>query len=175
MGSWGSGPFDSDSALDYLGDLAQTHASRSVDGVHTVAPGPVDRPAATEALRSVLVASPPDNEDQRWALDAMYAAAGLVAAALAGKDPSVVSGTRLFAAMAAHAAGELPAGSDDEVLGLDNHCGFVALLDLSSAVSLHGPAVAAVATLSAATVWLDGWDDLAEITDQLTRLARVLA
>ena len=175
MGSWGSGPFDSDSALDYLGDLAQTHASRSVDGVHTVAPGSVDRLAATGALRSVLVASPAYNEDQRWALDAMYAAAGLVAAALAGKDPSVVSGTRLFAAMAAHAAGELPAGSDDEVLGLDNHCGFVALLDLSSAVSLHGPAVAAVATLSAATVWLDGWDDLAEITDQLTRLARVLA
>ena len=175
MGSWGSGPFDSDSALDYLGDLAQAVASSSADDDYAIAPGSVDRPAVTEALRVVLTATPAPGEDQRWALDCMYAAAGLVAAALAGKDPSVVSGTRLFAAMAAHAAGELPAGSDDEVLGLDNHCGFVALLDLSSAVSLHGPAVAAVATLSAATVWLDGWDDLAEITDQLTRLARVLA
>jgi len=175
MGSWGTGPFDSDSALDYLGDLAQAVASSSADDDYAIAPGSVDRPAVTEALRVVLTATPAPGEDQRWALDCMYAAAGLVAAALAGKDPSLVSGTRLFAAMAAGPGGQLPVGDDDQVLGLDNHCGFVALLDRSSADALRVPALAAVATLAAAGRWLDGWNDVAEITDQLTRLARVLA
>jgi hypothetical protein len=70
MGAWGTGPFDNDAALDFLGDLADGPADEVTDGLHTAMTEVVDEPDYLEG---------PD-------VDAAVAAACLIAARI---DPSV--------------------------------------------------------------------------------------
>lgn len=160
MGAWGHGPFDSDAALDYLGRIADTHAS--VDDDYDIVAGSVDHPAVTRMLRAVMASTD--------LLDAaeMYAAAGLVAAAL---DPALTpasSGTRLGAALDAAATGQ-----QLTPLGLDAHCGHLTLLRPEDAAQLVPAARAAVSRLRQMDAWTRTWRD--DITPTLDALDAALA
>lgn len=143
VGAWGLGPFDSDTALDLFGDLAHRFAERDDDG--DVVAGSVDVAAVTAELREVLGSAQTASSG-----DEIYAAAGLVAAALHPllADRRENSGTRLFAHLEAGVAADL---------GLGSHCGYLALLPLEAALSLREQAVAAVQGLAANEGWLGRW------------------
>jgi hypothetical protein len=170
MGAWGTGPFDSDGGLDYLGDVeAAAGARRDDDGKLDLASFRAD--AVHEELRRALAM----DDGAAEAVDAAgwydhaarYAAAGLVAARLTGQ-PSANIGTRLLDRLAG------ATGSED--LGLDRHCGYLELLDQDSAERLRDNAVAAVAALRADESWLDSWSSSRnDVMSQLDNLARELA
>lgn len=133
MGAWGTGPFDNDSALDYLSDLAARYAQ--VNGDYDIVPGSVRADAVRDQLRAAMS----DITDEEIA----YVAAGLVVAALTGATPAN-TGTRLHD----------PAGND---LHLDAHCGYLALLDAEHAATLREDAKAALTALGTRTAWLHTW------------------
>lgn len=175
MGAWGTGPFDSDNALDFLDDLARRCAEHDEDTGELI-PGSVQHTKVRAALRTALrEITQIDNPAglAGWRCEAAYAAAGLVAAARTGHDPEAPSHTRLFDAMQARADGHsLAAGADP--LGLASHCGNLALLDPASADALTADAVAAVRSLGQATEWLQTWKDPDDVRDQLGRLEHAL-
>ena len=143
MGTWGFGPFDSDGALDFLGDLAMVHARTADDG--SVLPGSVDAAGIAVALRVALQAvtrAPEEPVVPGFDEENAYAAAGLVAAALSTAVPAESRGTRLL--------GDAGSGPGD-VLGLGAHCGFVALLPHAVARRLLPYAIAAVDALTTPT------------------------
>lgn len=168
MGAWGFGPFDSDGALDYLGDLAGEHAKQDDEG--EIDPATVDRPAVLAQLRAALAAvtvAPAENEYRTATCENAYAAAGLVAAVLAGHDAAEQSGTRLGAAL----AGEV----DPDPLGLAAHCGFVAVLDPDTAGTLRPDAARAVTALRDERDYVQIWTDQQQFLTLLAALEVALA
>ncbi len=158
MGAWGTGPFDSDGALDYLGDLEEISGAAR-NGADEVDSATVNRAAVLEQLRRTLAGAGEQ--------DLLYAAAGLVAARLVGQ-PSRNTGTRLFDRIF------VGQGFPQE-LGLDRHCGYLGLIDRSTAEQLQGDAMKAVAALRGDEPWLGTWNSPAAIVTQLERLALELA
>lgn len=171
MGAWGYGPFDSDQSLDYLGDLAHQHAR--TDDNHDIVPGSVNREAVLAELRRALsvdlAAAATEKILDEVAFTEAYAAAGLVAAAVTGKTADTPSGTRLFARID---------GTDDTVenpLGLDHHCGYVALLTAADATALVPAARAAATAMAAATLWHRDWSDPARMKSSQDALVDTLS
>ena len=79
MGVWSTGPFGSDGALDYLGGLADKHATVGPD--YTIVPGSVDHGAVLADLTSALAAitepaKTPEEEYRPATIEYAYAAAG---------------------------------------------------------------------------------------------------
>lgn len=153
----GTGPFGSDAALDWLGDLAEVAgATRSDTG--ELDPASVSKGAVFEEMRQVLAAvgetgAPGEQHDEAIP----YATAGLVAARLTGQSLAN-TGTRLL--------GGLADESGSENLGL---------IDRASAELLRDQATSAVTALRADQPWLDTWTSGADVVMQLERLAADLA
>lgn len=161
MGAWGLGPFDSDSALDFLGNLADRHAN--IDTDYRVVPGTVNHDGVHAALAEALAAvtRPATENEYRWGtVDEAYAAAGLVAAAVTGQHTDQPAGTSLF---------EQSTG-----LNLDRHCGYVDLLPADKAPALLPAAVRAVTAIQSETDWLEHWLDLDGVQQSLESLLAVL-
>lgn len=166
MGAWGTGPFDSDAALDYLGDLEDV-AGATRNDADELDPASVNHGAILNELRQALGMVGESAGPGEWHDEAIpYAAAGLVAARLTGQSPEN-TGTRLLGRL----AGET--GSED--LGLDRHCGYLGLLDQASAEQLRDHAVITVAALRADQPWLDTWRSGGDVVMQLDRLALELS
>lgn len=163
MGAWATGPFDNDSALDYLGSIASRHAAED-PSTGDIVPGSVNFAAVRDELRADLEASatgPSEDPSE------VYAAAGLVAAVRAGAaGPG--TGTRLAEVLGT--AGADRPGLD--ALSLGSHCGYVALLDPADVPDLLAPARAAVTALRADEEWLSEWSP--SIDDALAALEAAL-
>lgn len=161
VGAWGYGPFDSDSALDYLGDLADRVGQLNDEG--DLDPASVNHYDAADRLRRAMAAvSCPatPGEYRNEAVDCAYTAAGLVAAVLTGHHgPS--TGTTL---------GDNLPSSDDVHLSLHAHCGYAALLTTEDAADLRQAAQAAVAAIAKEGDWLSG-----RMVDHVHALAAALA
>jgi hypothetical protein len=167
MGAWGTGPFDSDGALDYLDDLeAWSGAARNKAG--EIEPASVNRAVVLEQLRRTL-AGASEQAGRGWSgsEELIYAAAGLVAARLTDQSPAD-TGTGLIPGI--RAGQGFP-----QNLGLDRHCGHLGLLDWHTAQLLQGIASRAVAALRADRSWHGEWRTPARLVAQLERLARALA
>ena len=167
MGVWSTGPFGSDGALDYLGGLADKHATVGPD--YTIVPGSVDHGAVLADLTSALAAitepaKTPEEEYRPATIEYAYAAAGLVAAVAAGHTADEQCGTSLL-------AGTNPV----DPLGLSNHCGYVALLRPEDAAGLREAAVTAVNSIATEEDWLSSWFRSDRIRGRLTLLARALS
>ena len=160
MGAWGSGPFDSDSGLDLLDGLTNRYAERDEDD--EVVPGSVQVEEVVRSLAQTLTQYTRDGESLQVDASSAYAAAGLVAAVLAGHTEGN-TGTRLFAG----------SGTDDP-LGLANHCGNTALLPREHAKALVPDATRAVETILRDREWLSTWNDPQEVRRSLRTLAGVL-
>lgn len=163
MGAWGLGPFDSDGALDFLGDLAHRHATMKDDDGYEIDPSSVRHDAVHAALLEALTAvtRPAAEGEYRWGtVDDAYASAGLVAAALTGQHTDSPKGTSLF--------------EQTRGLNLDRHCGYVDLLPTDRAVPLLPQAIAAVSAISTESDWVDHWNDPDSIREMLTDLLAVL-
>ena len=126
MGAWGQGPFDSDGALDYIDGLSaaldldlaedpsEDETSLTLDAQQTA--------LLVAEVQATLVDAPAASA---WQLSEVYAAAGLVAAALAGTR--AVAGTRLFSAFAKEANMDA---------GLERHMGLADLIPVEQATQL---------------------------------------
>jgi hypothetical protein len=68
MGAWGTGPFDNDAALDFLGDLADDSADAVADGLRTamteLPSHRSGRPVVFEGARSERMTSYDTSPDQ---------------------------------------------------------------------------------------------------------------
>lgn len=165
MGAWGTGPFDSDGALDYLDELERASGAARNDA-DEVDPATVNRVVVLDQLRRALATAqaghaPPGGRELP------YAAAGLVAARLTGQPPAS-AGTGLIDSLSAG----LPFPED---LGLDRHCGYLGLLDRDTARQLQADARQAVTALRADRSWHGEWNSPGRLLLQLDRLARALA
>jgi hypothetical protein len=167
MGAWGTGPFDSDGALDYLDDLEEwSGAARNKAG--EIDPASVNRAVVLKQLRRTLAGAGKLGE-RGWSggEELIYAAAGLVAARITDQSPAN-TGTGLIPGI--RAGQGVP-----QDLGLDRHCGHLGLLDRHTARQLQGTASQAVAALRADQSWHSEWSSPAHLVAQLDRLARALA
>lgn len=175
MGAWGTGPFDSDSALDWLGNLADDTAQ--IDSNYEVIPGTVDHAAAAAKIERVLTkaASPLGEDEYRWGVYSYaYAAAGLVAGVVSGESKKGARGTRLGAAMTSRLSGGDPIDSGPDALGLGHACSYQHLLTEEDARALIPKARAAVDALERSGEWLDSWRDSEGMLDQFARLRALL-
>lgn len=158
MGAWGDGPFDSDGALDYLGGLADRVAE--IDEEYEIRPGTVDDDKVRTELRAVL-RGPQDH----WDGDNVYAAAGLVAAALHPElvDRSSNTGTRL---------GEKFSGESTANLGLHGHCGYLTLIEADTALALREDALAGLQALKQNASWMGKWHNpqIGDLVDEVAAL-----
>jgi len=163
MGVWGMGPFDSDSGLDLLADLARTAGAQTRDddaGAPAVVPGTADQQAVTAELTAVFTFAVRSIEAGEYRdRSEIYAAAGLVAAAVTGTSPEP-RGTSLF--------------TGEGGLGLERHSGYLTLLEPDTAERLRPHAQAAVAALRVDLPWLRDWRDSGEIRMQLRNLETAL-
>jgi hypothetical protein len=123
MGTWGSGPFDSDGALDFLGDLTtQIGAPVDAEGNLSDSFGAIYQDRAAELLGRAL---------EQGSACHRYAAIGLVASRLVKDNPSTSCGTSLFSTLVAGAGdglgGQSPLSAQDS-LHLGAHCGYITLI-----------------------------------------------
>jgi hypothetical protein len=169
MGAWGTGPFDSDGALDYLGGLASRFGWQNHDGDLPAGSGDAERTDQELTGDLLAVTAGTTGEDRDSLCERAYAAAGLVAAALTGHGTDgAPSGTRLFAGLAGQS-------QTAEPLGLANHCSFGQMLTVDRALALRATALAASAALRDEAGWLSSWRDAEALREQLTRLEALLS
>lgn len=132
MGAWGFGPFDSDSALDFLGHVAEKSGGKYTNEYQFI---PGSSSIAVSMLQQAMEATLPASSEWGWgAVDEAYAAAGLIAAT-ATNIPST-RGTRL-------------AGTQND-LGLSATCGYEAMLTQQQAFDLVPAAVSTMERLVSA-------------------------
>lgn len=168
MGTWGTGPFDSDGALDYLFKLARSHAA--VDSRGDITPGTVDHLSVVADMRQTLNEVLGSHIPYE-AYEEAYACAGLVTAVLGGHDDGS-GGTRLMSTLSVARDDEpLPGG----VLGLDAHLGYTALLTVEDAKALTPAARSATQALMRSDEWLSVWKSSADIRRALAELHSALS
>lgn len=176
MGAWGTGPFDNDSALDWLSDLAdQLGIAADYDAYldRRITVTPLACAAAKAALAERLQLD--DAGIEASECEEIYAAAGMVAAVRGGFLDVAVTGSRLGAALA-DALGDTAASAAlaADPAGLANNPASTLLITQAAAAELAGPALTALCALRECRPWLDRWLDREEILDQLDRVSQTI-
>lgn len=161
MGAWGTGPFDSDGGLDYLGNLANTYAKETDDGeLYDINQDEIKQRLSSLFKRAVA------HPDENWAIaQDLYAGIGLVAANLVDV-PEENTGTRLF-------NGNLTNVNAENNLNLDAHCGYKKLVNNVDSTLAH-QANEAAETLLADEEWINSWYAREEIIKNLKTLQNIL-
>jgi hypothetical protein len=171
MGAWGDGPFDNDTALDYLDDLADTYGQ--LDENYNLIPETINTQGAFETLKQMLQKSTVGGPCDDNICEEAYATAGLTASVLVGLTKG--GGTRLGEFMASHKGDILAEASlVTDPLGLDSHCGKANLITPEQANELRILASDTTTALLQNEDWLNEWNDPSHIKEQLVHLRTIL-